>query len=313
MRPRVLWGLVFAVISLASVGAGAFLAWRAGYKFGQSMQSQAAPGESTLDGLVLLQLHAQITDPSGLSRSHNCEFSAVIGNQTPYQLLAARISLGSKTLDLPALAAGKSADLFLWNVSIPQEHRSCAERAHWLQQVAQQAKTMTCTMDGADERHCKRLVRVFADFDYTRLQADDLDASSTEQAVIGSLRSSNLAVGTTVAIPSDSFFKLGFDPKDVQKSEDAKALAAAEQPFDPNRGADIERLDDSAKFATMGGPITVLEVHLDRDQVVDWYKVSIWAEPDGGQRFTVVAWVPREDLDKARAKYLAAQSRNQPH
>lgn len=302
MRPRVLWSLGFSVVLLAALGAAGLLAWRVGYLAGQSAQAQAASGEMTLDGRVLVHLHAQVDDPTGLSRSHRCEFSASIANRTPYELLAARISLGSRTIDLPPLAAGHSTDLALWSILIPQEQRSCTEEAHRFQAIAHQANTTICNLKGASDGHCKRLIRVFADFDYPHLSADDMDARNAQKSLVENLLAGNLAVGTSHAVASDSFFKLGFDPKDEQKSDRARALVAAEQPFDPASPADVERVSEDARYATMGGPVTVLKVHKDKDQVIDWYKVLIWAQPVGEPRYEVIAWVPREDFDKARAK-----------
>jgi len=307
MRPSALWVLGFFVIFFAALGTAALLAWRAGYLDGQLVPPQASLSEVTIDGALLVRLHAQINDPSALSPSHNCAFSAVIVNQTPYQLLGARLALGSKTIDLPPLVAGHSANLSLWNIAIPQEQPSCLEPARRYQQIASQAKAVTCSMDGTSVGYCQRLLRVFADFDYPQLEADDLDAGEAAKAAIDAMRAGNLAVGRSIEILSGSFFKLGFAPTDVQKSDAAKALAAAEQSFDPGRQADIDRIDADARYATMGGPVTILQQHLDGQQVADWYKVVIWAQPEGEPRYAVIAWVSRDDLDKAHAKFLAAQ------
>jgi hypothetical protein len=159
-------------------------------------------------------------------------------------------------------------------------------------------------MEGASESQCRRVVRVVGDFDYTSLRTDDWEAANAAQAAAAVLREGNLPVGTIVAVPAASFFKLGFDHNDVQKSGEARALASADAPFSPDNPADVSRLDDWKPYATMDGPVTVLAVHQDKENVADWYKVSLWANLLDTPRYEVIAWVPREDLDKARAKQL---------
>jgi hypothetical protein len=302
MRLRVL--CILGII-LVSLGAAAVLAWRAGVVAGAQMETQVAANEVRLDGRLLVRLHAHIVNPREASRSHTCDFWASIENGTQHRLLAAHVSLRSRTIELPEITAGKNTDVPIWTIAIPQEQASCAQKARWFQKIAGEAKTSTCVMDGATEGQCRKLVRVVGDFDYTSLRSDDWEADNAAEAVAEVLRQGNLPVGTIVAVPPASFFKLGFSRNDTQKSDSARALAAADAPFNPNNPADINRIDDWP-YATMDGPVTVLQVHLDKEQVADWYKVSLWANLLDVPRYEVIAWVPREDLDKARAKQLAA-------
>lgn len=298
---RVLWILGFVAVLL---GTGAVLAWRAGVVDGARMETQTAVSEIRLGGRVLVRLRAHIVNPRDASRSHICDFWASIENGTQHRLLAAHVALRSRTIELPEIAAGKSTDVPIWTIAIPQEEETCAQKAHWFQKIAGEAKTTTCAMDAATEGQCQRLVRVVGDFDHTSLQTDDWEADNAAQAAADVLRQGNLPVGTVVAVPANSFFKLGFDRNDTQKSDSARALAAADPPFNPDNPADISRIDDWKPYATMDGPVTVLQVHLDKEKVADWYKVSLWTSD--APRYEVIAWVPREDLDKARAKQLAA-------
>lgn len=303
MRLRVLWILGLVVVSL---GAAAVLAWRAGVVAGAQMERQEVADEARLDGRLLVRLHAHIVNPREASRSHTCDFWASIENGTQHRLLAAHVALRSRTIEVPEITAGSSIDVPIWTIAIPQEQSTCAEKARWFQKIASQAKTSTCAMEGASEGQCRRLVRVVGDFAYTSLRTDDWEAENAAQAAADVQRQGNLPVGTIVAVPSNSFFKLGFGRNDPQKSDSARALAAAEAPFDPDNPADVSRLDDWKPYATMDGPVTVLQVHQDKEKVADWYKVSLWASLLDAPRYEVIAWVPREDIDKARAKQLVA-------
>ncbi len=300
MRPRVLWVLGFVGISLAAMGAAAVLAWRAGYLNGVAMQLKPPAGEAVQDGRLIVQLYAQIDNPREPSRTHQCEFRAMIQNRTPYHLLAAHIVLGSRTIDLPEIRIAHSADMFVWTVAVPQEQADCAQAARRFQKIAYEARATSCAMNGATQAQCQDMVRVVGDFDYPHLQADDWEAARAAAAAADALRQANLPVGTVVEIAPDSFFKLGFDRGDVQISDAARALASAEQPFDPDNPVDTNRLYLAARYASMDGPVTVLAVHEDKDGVADWYKVSLWADPGDAPRYQVIAWVPRDDLDKAR-------------
>jgi hypothetical protein len=258
-----------------------------------------------LGGNVLVRLHAHIVNPREASRSHTCDFWASVENGSQHRLLAAHVSLRARTIELPEIAAGGSTDVPIWTIAIPQEQATCGQKARWFQKVASEAKTSTCAMEGASESQCRRLVRVTGDFDHTSLRTDDWEANNAARAAAGVLREGNLPVGTIVAVPAASFFKLGFGRDDVQKSAEARSLAAADAPFDPDNPADVNRLDQWKPYATMDGPVTVLVVHQDKEQVADWYKVSLWANLLDTPRYEVIAWIPREDLDKARAKQLA--------
>lgn len=305
MRLRVL--LIFGVV-VVSLAAAALLAWRAGITNGVQMQVQAVAEEAKRDGRVLVRLHAHIENPRELSRSHACDFSISIENATQFDLLAAHISLRTRVLELPEVDAGHTADIPIWTIAIPQEQSTCLQKAHWFEKTIREAKTSTCAMKGSSESQCRRLIMLIGDFDYTGLHTDDWEAAAAARAAADALRASNLAVGTIAAVPPDSFFKLGFDRNDVQKSEQARALASADEPFDPSNPADTNRLNMWRPYATMDGPVTVLQIHLDNEQVADWYKVSLWANLSDTPRYEVIAWVPREDLDTARAKFLAART-----
>lgn len=299
MLARVLGILGFVVILF---GAGAVLSWRAGYLNGVSMQSRVAPEETAFEGHLIVQLHAQIDNPGEAARSHDCAFSATIANQSRYHLLAGHVLLHARMIDLPEIASRHSADVPLWTVAIPQEASSCTAKARWFQRIARDAKATTCAMQGVPQDTCRRLVRVAGDFDYPRLQADDFEAGNAQSAAAAALRKGNLAAGTVVSIPPNSFFKLGFDRKDAQKSDAARALVSADTPFSPDNAADINRLVYWGYSAAMEGPLTVLAAHQDKERVADWYKVSLWANTQESGRFEVIAWVSRDDLEKAHAE-----------
>jgi hypothetical protein len=258
-----------------------------------------------LNGRIIVRLHAKIDNPAEPSRAHTCEFSASIVNRSPYHLLAGHVVLRGRTIDLPEMRPDRIAEVFVWSVALPLEAPSCVDKARWFQKIAREAKITACAMDDLPEHRCRKMVRVVGDFDYPALQADDFEAADAARTAAETLRAANLPVGTAVAIPPGSFFKLGFPGGDVQKSPEAKALASAQPPFDPDKPADTARMDVDSDYAAMNGPVTILAAHVDRDQAADWYKVSLWADPDGTNPYEVIAWIPRDDLDKAREKVRA--------
>lgn len=307
MRPRVHWVLGFLAVSACALGTAAFLASRAGFFKDEQLRPDVLAGQAMIDGHIYVRLHAGIDNPREASRTHHCGFSATVVNQSPYDLVAAQVTIDDKTVGLPSLPSGHSIEVPLWSFAIPQEAPSCAAKAHAFQDVATQAQTSVCAMAQVKADYCRRLVRVTGDFDYPHLEADDWEAARAERIAATALRQGNVPVGAVLAIPDGSFFKLGFDRSDVQKSPAARALAAAQPPFDPDNSVDVNRLVVWGYYASMDGPVTVLAVHGDANGVADWYKVSLWVVPDNTPRYEVIAWVMRDDLDKARARSLEAR------